>query len=83
MIAIRNPHSGTWQVKQTDYGWAFDLAGGPRRSGSGLHDRFIGDYNLFTGGLTHAHYMRLAPLSSGDVSQLRTAAVSDLCYLPY
>jgi hypothetical protein len=66
-VAIRAP-SGTWTVADNTAAihavpdLSIDLTRAQRRCDSGDHDRFIGDYHTFRGGLTHAHFLMAEPL---------------------
>jgi hypothetical protein len=82
MIGIRSPSSGEWRIEETDVGWSFDLNQAPHKVFQGENARFIGDYNTFTGGLTHVHYMRPAPRTTGTATPLRTFAISEACFQP-
>jgi hypothetical protein len=69
-------------MDRLEYDWSLDLLNAPHKPGDSEHRLFIGDYNLFTGGLTHSHYMRVAPDPNGNLSRMRTAAFSELCFRP-
>jgi hypothetical protein len=82
MIAFRNPSSGTWRTESLAYPWSFDLGNAVHKNYGPPGELFIGDYQVFTGGSSHIHYLRTSPTTSGTGTLLHTAAVSDLCFQP-
>jgi hypothetical protein len=61
-VGIRDP-TGAWRFASNKAPFhvvpelAIDLTRAPSRCEAGSNERFIGDYHLFRGGLTHVHYM--------------------------
>jgi len=83
MVLLRDP-SGTWSApRRRALPYDFDLTVAPRKCLDQTDTRFVGDYHMFLGSLTHAHYMRADPVPGNPLCTgtcLWTAAVSDICW---
>jgi hypothetical protein len=84
LIAIRKS-TGVWLRGYSGPPFAIDLTRAPHKCIDNADVRFIGDYHIFLGGLTHARYMRADPLAAampGICSGrcLWSGAVSETCY---
>lgn len=84
-VGLWNAKDATWDVRLRNNPFDFDLTQAPYKCGNSANTHFIGDYRVFTGGVTRVHSLRAEPsigcgTGPGSATCLFTAAVSESTY---